>query len=208
MKENRNDPKAYFKLSYGLFVLTAKDGEKDNGCIINTVQQLTDTPKRITVSVNKSNYTHDMILKTGQFNVSILTEEAYFAIFEHFGFQSGRDTEKFAANPALNRSENGIVYLSDCVNAVISGKVIDAIDYGTHTLFVADVTEAFVLSDDPSLTYSYYFENIKPKPAPQENKKKGYVCKICGYVHEGETLPDDFICPICKHGADDFEPLF
>ena len=200
------EPNAMFKLSYGLFVLTAREANRDNGCIINTVTQLTDSPKRISIAVNKQNLTHDMILKTGVFNVSILSERAPFAIFKHYGFQSGREVDKFAGVPALARAQNGIYYLPDSTNAFLSGKVTQTIDLGTHTLFIADVTEARVLSDAPSMTYAYYFENVKPKPAALE-KKTGWVCKICGYVYEGEELPPDFICPLCKHGAEDFEKL-
>ncbi len=198
---------ALFKLSYGLFVLTAKNGEKDNGCIINTVMQITDIPKRIIVSVNKQNYTHDMILKSGEFNVSILSTDVPFEIFQKFGFASGRDTDKFTGFDKIQRSENDIYYLTEFANSYISGKVINVIDCGTHTMFVADVTNAKVLSDIPSVTYQYYFDHIKPKPKAATEKKKGFVCKICGYVYEGETLPPDFICPLCKHGAEDFEPL-
>ncbi len=206
-KEAMVEPNALFKLSYGLFVLTAKDGGKDNGCIINTVTQLTDTPKRITIAVNKANYTHDMIQKTGVFNVSVLSEDVPFKIFQQFGFQSGRDADKFAGMATQTRSANGLRYLDEYTNAFISAKVISAEDYGTHTLFVADITEAKVLSAEPSVTYAYYFEHIKPKPQPTAETKKGWVCKICGYVYEGEDLPADFICPLCKHGAEDFEPL-
>lgn len=201
------DNSAFFKLSYGLFVLTARDGEKDNGCIINTVTQLTDTPKRITIAVNKQNLTHDMILKTGVFNVSVLTEEVPFKVFQHFGFQSGRDVDKFADCEVQARAQNGLMYLPKYTNAFFSAQVIEAKDYGTHTLFIADVTQAQVLSEEKSVTYAYYFEHIKPKPAPVDEQKKGFVCKICGYVYEGEELPADFICPLCKHGAEDFEPL-
>jgi flavin reductase (DIM6/NTAB) family NADH-FMN oxidoreductase RutF len=203
------DNAAFFKLSYGLFILTAKDGEKDNGCIINTVTQITDTPKRISIVVNKNNFTHDMILKTGSFNVSVLGIETPFSVFQNFGFQSGRNVDKFAGAPEKKRSANGIVYEPRYANSFISGNIIGSTDYGTHTLFIADVTEAAVLSAAPSLTYQYYFDHIKPKPAPQAapEKKKGYVCKICGYVYEGDELPPDFICPICKHGASDFEKL-
>ena len=200
------DPAAFFKLSYGLFVLTAREGEKDNGCIINTAQLLTDTPKRITIAVNKQNLTHDMVLRTGVFNVSVLTEKVPFKVFQHFGFQSGRDTDKFAGWEGP-RSANGLCYLPEYTNALLSGRVISTADYGTHTLFVAEVTEARILSEEPSVTYSYYFQHIKPKPQPQAEQKKGFVCKICGYVYEGDTLPEDFICPLCKHGAADFEPL-
>lgn len=200
------DPNAMFKLSYGLFVLTANDGSKDNGCIINTVMQVTDVKKRITIAVNKANYTHDIIKKTGEFNISVLTTDAPFKLFQQFGFQSGRDVDKFAQGGAEARTANGLRYVPEYSNAVISGKVTEAYEYDTHTLFVADVTEAAVLSNVPSVTYQYYFDHIKPKPQPTTDKK-GYVCKICGYIYEGETLPDDFICPLCKHGAADFEKL-
>ena len=199
------DGKAMFKLSYGLFVLTARDGAKDNGCIINTAAQLTSSPMRISITVNKANYTHDMIQKTGVFNVSILSESTPFSVFQQYGFQSGRTADKLSGKEP--RTENGVAYLAEHANAVISGKVISTVDCGTHTLFIADVTEAHVLSKEASATYAYYFEHIKPKPQPAAEKKKGYVCKICGYVYEGETLPPDFVCPLCKHGADDFESL-
>lgn len=195
---------AAFKLSYGLFVLTARDGEKDNGCIINTVQQVTDTPFKISVTVNKNNYTHDMIKKTGVFNVSVLTQSVPFSVFQHYGFKSGRDTDKIVGD-SMPRSENGVVYLSSFSNALISGRIVDEVDCGTHTLFIAEVTEAQTLSDEKSVTYQYYFDHIKPKPQPE--KKKGYVCQVCGYVYEGDELPEDFICPVCKHGADAFKPL-
>lgn len=201
------DKNALFKLSYGLYILTAQDGEKDNGCIINTVTQLTDTPSRFMIAVNKQNYTHDMILKTGKFNISVLTQEVPFKVFQHFGFQSGRDVDKFADAPECVRSANGVYYVPKYANAFISGTVIETHDYGTHTMFVADVTQAQILSEVPSVTYTYYFDHIKPKPAPVDEKKKGFVCKICGYVYEGDELPEDFICPLCKHGAADFEPL-
>ena len=197
---------ALFKLSYGLFVLTARDGAKDNGCIINTAAQVTSTPLRISIAVNKANYTHDMIAKTGAFNLSVLSESTPFRVFQQFGFQSGRNVEKLAGDAP--RMENGIAYLGEHANAVLSGRVVSAVDCGTHTIFIADVTEAHVLSSEPSATYAYYFAHIKPKPQPAEaQKKKGFVCKICGYVYEGETLPADFVCPLCKHGAEDFEPL-
>ena len=199
------DGKAMFKLSYGLFVLTARDGAKDNGCIINTAAQLTSSPMRISITVNKANYTHDMIQKTGVFNVSVLSESTPFSVFQQYGFQSGRTADKLSGKEP--RTENGVAYLAEHANAVISGKVVSTVDCGTHTLFIADVTEAHVLSREASATYAYYFEHIKPKPQPAAEKKKGYVCKICGYVYEGETLPPDFVCPLCKHGADDFEPL-
>jgi flavin reductase (DIM6/NTAB) family NADH-FMN oxidoreductase RutF len=202
------NPAALFKLSYGLFVLTARDGDKDNGCIINTAAQLTSTPLRISITVNKANFTHDMIIKTREFNVSILDQSAPFALFERFGFHSGKDTDKFSKNGETTRTANGILYLPEHANAVISAKVKETIDCSTHTLFIADVTQTLVLSAEPSATYQYYFDFIKPKPAASEQKKKkGFVCKICGYVHEGDSLPEDFVCPICKHGAAEFEPL-
>ncbi len=193
-------------LSYGLFVCTARDGDKDNGCIINTVTQVASTPNRISIAVNKANYTHDMILKTRKFNVSILSEAAQFSTFQHFGFQSGRNTDKMAGIE-FSRSENGIVYITNGCNGFISGDVYEAIDVGSHTLFIADVTDGDVFDKTPSATYAYYFANIKPKPQPKEEKKKGWVCTICGYIYEGEELPADFICPLCKHPASDFKPL-
>lgn len=203
----RIEKNAMFKLSYGLFVLSAKQGEKDNGCIINTVTQITDSPLRISIAVNKANYTHDMIKETKTFNISVLSTDVPFQVFEHFGFQSGKDVDKFTAESKENRTENGIRYLSEYANAVISGKVIEMNDYDTHTVFVAEVTEASVLSNVPSVTYQYYFDHIKPKPQQLEGKKKGFVCKICGYVYEGDELPEGFICPLCKHGVEDFERL-
>jgi len=201
------DSNAMFKLSYGLFVLTAKDGAKDNGCIINTVTQISLTPLRISVAVSKANLTHDMILKTKAFNVSVLSESAPFSIFQQFGFHSGKDTDKFAGCAYCKRSANGILYVPKHTNGMISGKVTEIIDSGSHTLFIADVTQALVVSNEKSVTYQYYFDHIKPKPQPPKGDKKGFICKICGYVHEGEELPEDFICPLCKHGAIDFEPL-
>ncbi len=199
------DSKVMNKLSYGLFVLTAKDGDKDNGCIINTGAQVTTSPNRIIITVNKDNYTHDMVMKTKEFNLSILDESASFATFQHFGFQSGRDTDKFA-DYEYSRAQNGVAYLTKECNGYISGKVVDTVDLGTHTLFIADVTGGEVLSDKPSATYTYYHANIKKAPGTEE-KKKGFVCTICGYIYEGDTLPADFVCPICKHGAEDFQPL-
>lgn len=203
------DPKTVQKFSYGLFVLTAQADGKDNGCIINTAAQLTSTPNRINIAVNKANFTHDMILNTGVFNVSVLSQKASFDIFKRFGFASGKDTDKFAGYEGnVARSANGLLYVTEGTNAFMSAKVVDAYDYGTHTLFIAELTEAAVLNQDPSVTYAYYFDHIKPKPQPKiEEKKTGWVCKICGYVYEGDELPADFICPLCKHGADDFERI-
>lgn len=203
------DPTALFTLSYGLYVLTAREGGRDLGCIVNTVTQLTENPTRIAVSVNKQNFTNEVIQRTGVFNVSVLTEAAPMDLFRHFGFQSGRDVDKFAGrtDPV---SENGLRYISGPANALISGKVEQAIDCGTHMLYIALVTEARKLSDAPSMTYAYYFANVKPKPQPkpaQEKPRRGFVCRICGYFYEGDELPPDFICPLCKHGAADFEPV-
>lgn len=200
------NPDVMKKLTYGLFVLTARDGQKDNGCIINTAVQVASEPNTISISVNKANYTHDMILKTGKFNVSILSEEAKFDTFEHFGFQSGRDVDKFA-EVEISRADNGIAIIhNEQTNGYLSGKVIQSIDLGSHTLFIATVEDGEVWSDTPSTTYAYYFANIKPKPQPKP-KQKGWICTICGYIYEGEVLPDDFICPVCKHPASDFRPL-
>ena len=198
--------KAIYNLTYGLFVLTARCGEKDNGCIINTAGQVTSTPNRISITVNKDNFTHDMIMESGKFNISILSEAADFDTFKHFGFQSGKNVDKFEGYSAAKRSENGIYYITEGTNAYISASVEQTIDLGTHTMFVADVTDMEVLKEEPSVTYDFYQSNIKPKQEKTE-KKKGYICKICGYIYEGDPLPEDFICPICKHGAADFEKL-
>lgn len=198
------DQQAMYKLSYGLFVLTAQDGGRDNGCIVNTVTQVTSSPNRITVAVNKQNLTHDMILASGLFNASILSTQAPFAVYQHFGFQSGRTTDKFPGS-SFPRAANGLIYIPEAACAYLSGKVIATTDLGTHTLFLADVTDAAVLTDAEPATYAYYHANVKP--APQATQKKGWRCKICGYVYEGETLPPDFVCPLCKHGAGDFERI-
>ena len=201
---------AMYKLTYGLFMLTTTDGQKQNGCIVNTVSMLTDNPTRIVVFVNKANYSEELLRKTGVFNVSILSESAPFDIFKQFGFQSGRDVDKFEGGMYAT-SENGLYYLPEYANAVLSAKVVDSHDYGTHTLFIAEVTEAKKLNNEKSVTYEYYQSNIKPKPQAakvEEPSAKGkWVCKICGYVYEGDTLPEDFICPLCKHGAADFEEI-
>lgn len=197
------DPKAMYKLGYGLYVLSAREGEKDNACIVNTVIQVTTSPNRVTVAVNKQNLTQEMIARTGQFNVSILAESAPFTLFTHFGFQSGRDADKFAGFPA-KRSENGLYYVEDHVTAFLSCQVVNSLDLGSHTLFLADVVDGALLSQEESVTYAYYQAHIKPAPAP---KAKGWRCRICGYVHEAEDLPADFVCPICKHGAIDFEKI-
>lgn len=202
------DKKSVYKLSYGLFVLTASEGDKDNGCIVNTVIQLTSDPMQIAVTVNKGNLTHDMIKNTGKFNVSVIDNTAPFELFKHFGFQSGRDSMKFGTPDsykfAPKYADNGLLYVSAYANAFMSGKVVKEIDLGTHTMFVAQMTDGEVLSDKPSMTYEYYLVSVKPRP---EKKKTGWVCKVCGYVYEGDVLPDDFVCPICKHGAADFEKI-
>ena len=201
---NKNDMTALFKIGYGLYVVTSNDGRKDNGLIVNTVAQVTSQPNRIAVTINKMNYSHHVIEQTGVMNLNILSEEAPFSVFENFGFQSGRTADKFAGEE-LTRTDNGLVMLRKYVNAVMSLKVIQYIDLGTHGMFICDVTEARVISNAPSMTYAFYHAHVKPQP--QTEGKKGFVCKICGYVYEGETLPDDFVCPLCKHGAADFEPI-
>ena len=201
---SRNDPAALFSIGYGLYVVTTNDGQKDNGLIVNTVTQVTDSPKRVAVTVNKQNYSFHTIRKTGILNVNCLSTEAPFKVFETFGFQSGRSVNKFEnCNP--KRSRNDLVVLPKHINAFLSLKVAEYVDLGTHGMFICDVTESRVLSSTPTMTYTYYQENVKPKP--EVPKSKGYVCKICGYVYEGDPLPEDFICPLCKHGASDFEPI-
>jgi flavin reductase (DIM6/NTAB) family NADH-FMN oxidoreductase RutF len=197
------DTKALFNISYGLFVLVAREGDKDNGCIVNTVTQVAEEPLTVGISVNKKNLTHDMILRTGLLNICILTEETPFKVFQHFGFQSGRNVNKFQDCAEEYRSENGLLYLPKYTNAFISGQVSHAIDMGGHTLFLAAVKEAQILGDKPSVSYTYYQKNIKQVPPA----KKGWRCKICGYVYEGDELPKDFICPLCKHGIEAFEKI-
>ncbi|MBE6629085.1 MAG: hypothetical protein E7629_09180 [Ruminococcaceae bacterium] len=204
MSNPKIDPTAMFKIGYGLYVVTCHDGKKDNGLIVNTVMQVTTNPDRIMVTINKQNYSHDVIKKSGIMNVNCLTEAAPFAVFEAFGFKSGRDTDKFA-NCAPKRSANGMAVLPRHINAFLSLQVESYTDLGSHGMFLCKITESEVISSDPSMTYAYYHANVKPKP--QAQKKKGYVCKICGYVYEGETLPEDFVCPLCKHGASDFEEI-
>ena len=202
----KNDMTALFKIGYGLYVVTTNDGVKDNGCIVNTVAQLTDTPLRVAVSINKQNYTYHVVQKTGVLNVNCLSTEAPFEVFKTFGFQSGRTADKFADCPGQPpRTDNGLIFLPRYINAVMSLKVVDEIDLGTHGMFICEVTEARVMSKAETMTYSYYQTNVKPKP--ETAGKKGWVCKVCGYVYDGEELPDDFICPLCKHGAADFERI-
>ncbi len=201
---NKNDMTALYKIGYGLYVVTCNDGEKDNGLIVNTVTQVSDAPTRIAVNINKVNYSHDVIKRTGALNVNFLSVDAPFGVFERFGFHSGRDTDKFAGETPC-RSDNGLVFLDQYINSFISLKVENYVDLGSHGMFVCSVTEARVLSDKETMTYNYYHANVKPKP--ETEGKKGWVCKICGYVYEGEKLPEDFVCPLCKHGAADFEPI-
>ena len=203
-KANKNDMTALFKIGYGLYVVTSNDGTKDNGLIVNTVTQLTDNPNRIAVNINKANYSHHVIKNTGVMNVNCLSVDAPFEIFQRFGFQSGRTADKFAGMETL-RSDNGLVFLPKYINAFMSLKVEQYVDLDTHGMFICTVTEARVMNDRETMTYNYYHSNVKPKP--QTEGKKGFVCKVCGWVYEGDTLPDDIVCPLCKHGAADFEPI-
>ena len=199
------DTGVLFKIGYGLYVLTASEGEKDNGCIINTVMQVTSDPVQVAIAVNKKNYTIGMIQRTKKFNLSILSLDAKVETFKHFGYQSGKDVNKFESYEGAKRSPNGVLYITEGVNSFISAYVKNEIDLGTHTLFIAQLVEAQSLNNKPTMTYDYYQNNVKPKPQP--TAKKGWRCKICGYIYEGENLPPDFICPICKHGAVDFEQI-
>ena len=204
------DRKAMYKLSYGLFILTAKEAEKDNGCIINTAIQAASEPNQLSICVNKANYTHDMIQRTGKFTVSVLSQNAEFELFKHFGFQSGRDTNKFEAFEQCARGTNGIYYITEGTNAYISVTVTKTEDLGSHTMFIGEITDMEVLSNVPSVTYDYYQNNIKPKPQEVGKTEDGQTiwrCRICGYEYVGEELPDDFICPLCKHPASDFEKV-
>ena len=201
---NKNDMTALFRIGYGLYVVTSNDGKKDNGLIVNTVTQLTDSPYRVAVNINKANYSHHVIQQTGILNVNCLSVDAPFSVFQQFGFQSGRSVDKFAGQK-VNRSDNGLVFLDRYINAFMSLKVEQYVDLGTHGMFICSVTEARVVSDKDTMTYTYYQKYVKPKP--QTEGKKGFVCKVCGYIYEGDELPEDFICPLCKHGAVDFEPI-
>ena len=203
-KADKQDMRALFKIGYGLYVVTSNDGTKDNGFIVNAVNQLTDNPYRVSVTINKANYSHDVIKKTGIMNLNCLSVEAPFSVFKNFGFQSGRDTDKFR-DIRPYRTDNGLAFLPEYINAVISLKVEQYVDLGTHGMFICTVTEARVISDSETMTYTFYQNYVKPKP--ETEGKKGFVCKVCGYVYEGDELPDDFICPLCKHGAADFEPI-
>lgn len=202
------DQKAMYKLSYGLFVLTANSNGKHNGCIINTGIQVTSQPNRISIAVNKANYTHDLIMENRKFNISIISQDASFELFKRFGFQSGREVDKFAGFTGYKKGLNDVNYITEGTNAYISAWVEQTVDLGTHTLFIAAVTNMEVLSDAASATYEYYQSNIKPKPQAQEGPREGktvWVCKICGYEYDGDPIPEDFICPLCKHPASDFE---
>lgn len=201
---NKNDMTALFRIGYGLYVVTSNDGKKDNGLIVNTVTQLTDTPNRIAVNINKANYSHHVIKQTGVLNVNCLSVDAPFSVFQQFGFQTGRSVDKFAGQKVY-RSDNGLVFLDKYINAFMSLKVEQYVDLGTHGMFICSVTEARVMNDLDTMTYTYYQKNVKPKP--ETDGKKGFVCKVCGYIYEGDELPDDFVCPLCKHGAADFEPI-
>ena len=202
--------KAMYKLSYGLFVLTGREGEKDNGCIINTAIQAASTPNQMSICVNKANYTHDMIMRTGAFTVSVVSQKATFDLFKHFGFQTGKEVDKFADYSACSRGTNGIYYVTEGTNAYISVKVDKTEDIGSHTMFIGEITDMEVLSEDASATYEYYMNNIKPKPQEVGKTEDGQTiwrCTICGYEYVGEELPEDFICPLCKHPASDFEKV-
>lgn len=203
-KANKNDLTALYKIGYGLYVVTSNDGKRDNGLIVNTVTQVSDSPNRIAVNINKANYSHHVIKQSGKMNVNCLSVDAPFSVFENFGFQSGRNADKFAGCE-VKRSDNGLVFLPRYINSFMSLKVEEYVDLGSHGMFICSVTEARVMSDRETMTYAYYHSNVKPKPNTEG--KKGWVCKICGYVYEGEELPEDFICPLCKHGAADFEPI-
>ncbi len=201
---NKNDLSALFNIGYGLYVITCHDGKKDNGLIVNTVTQVTNAPNRIAVAINKENYSHHVIKQTGKMNINCLSTDAPFAVFEQFGFKSGRNTDKFENCEPL-RSDNGLVFLPRYINSFMSLKVEQYVDLDTHGMFICSVTEARVLTDKETMTYTYYQNHVKPKP--QTDGVKGYVCKVCGYVYEGDSLPEDFVCPLCKHGAADFEPI-
>lgn len=204
------DKKAMYKLSYGLFVLTAKDEEKDNGCIINTAIQASSMPNQLSICVNKANLTHDMIVKTGKFTVSVISQDAGFDLFKHFGFQSGKDVDKFKNFEKCKRGENSIYYITEGTNAYISVNVSKTEDLGSHTMFIGEITDMEVLSETPSVTYDYYLKNIKPQPENVGTTTDGktiWRCTICGYEYVGEELPEDFVCPLCKHPASDFEKI-
>ena len=201
---NKNDLSALFNIGYGLYVVTSNDGKRDNGLIVNTVTQITNTPNRIAVTINKESYSHHVIKQTGVMNINCLSQDAPFSIFERFGFASGRNTDKFEGFAPL-RSDNGLAFLPQYINSFMSLKVKKYVDFDTHGMFICEITEARVINNNETMTYTYYQNNVKPKP--ETEGKKGFVCKVCGYIYEGDTLPDDIICPLCKHGAADFEPI-
>ncbi len=200
------DKTAFYQLSYGLYLLTAKAGDKENGCIINTAIQCASDPLRLSICVINKNLTCDMIRETGRFNVSALTERTPFEFFRHYGMRSGRDVDKFAGDDATPCLSNGLRYVPFAA-AAFACRVVSSEDLGSHTLFIAEVEDALRLRDDPPMTYAYYQANVKPKPTPAEQKKTGWRCKVCGYVYEGEELPPDFECPLCHHGPEDFERI-
>lgn len=204
MNTTKTDPTALFNIGYGLYVVTTNDGVRDNGLIVNTVSQLTSSPEKVAVTVNKQNYSHDTIKNTKIMNVNCLTTEAPFKVFEAFGFKSGRDTDKFK-DCTPNRSENGLVYLPKYINSYISLKVLDYVDLGTHGMFICSVTESRVISKVETMSYTYYHKYVKPKPEAQQ--KKGYVCTVCGFIYDEGELPADYVCPICKHDASVFEEI-
>ena len=201
---NKNDLNALFNIGYGLYVVTSNDGTRDNGLIVNTVSQVTNTPNRVAVTINKANYSYHIIQQTGILNVNCLDVSAPFSVFQNFGFRSGRTADKFEGIEEL-RSDNGLRFLPRYVNSFMSLKVESVVDLDTHGMFICSVTEARVMSDRQTMSYTYYQDNVKPKP--ETEGKKGFVCKVCGWVYEGDTLPDDIVCPLCKHGAADFEPI-
>lgn len=198
------DQKALWKLTYGLYLLTAHQDGRDNGCIINTAVQVANDPARISIAVIKGGCTHDMVMATGRFNLSALTVDAPFGLFQHFGMQSGRNADKFAGRSDAARSENGLCYLTEAACGYLSCRVVNSLDLGSHTLFIGEVEDGAALSERPACTYAYYQSDIKQKPQPL--KKKGWICSVCGYVYKGEEVPEDFLCPLCKHGKKDFVP--
>ena len=199
------NPKALYQITYGLYWLSVRSYGQDNACIINTAVQVASDPLRITISVNKGNKTHDMIMDSGRFNVCALTTDAPFSLFQRFGMQSGRDVNKFVGFEDVQRADNGLLVLTRYTNAYFSAKLSRTVDLGSHTLFIAELEDAQVLSDQPACTYGYYQSDIKPKPQPK--KKEGWVCSVCGHVYEGKELPEDYVCPLCRHGKEDFRPL-
>ena len=199
------NPKALYQITYGLYWLSVRSYGQDNACIINTAVQVASDPLRITISVNKGNKTHEMIMDSGRFNVCALTTDTPFSLFQRFGMQSGRDVNKFVGFEDVQRADNGLLVLTRYTNAYFSAKLSRTVDLGSHTLFIAELEDAQVLSDQPACTYGYYQSDIKPKPQPK--KKEGWVCSVCGHIYEGKELPEDYVCPLCRHGKEDFRPL-